>query len=159
MRINYEFKAGDPMIIGHLRAPEIADINTWQVNTEYTLEFHQGHATGYPIYIRPNGCGDTSNIPKIDTRNKFATDYNTIGKIANSEKLGGLSNGAKTEILAIIANEWAVLQKLSQRIWDGERVIEGPSVLELWAEEEGSDTGQHTQQIGMAQLRKILGGY
>jgi len=159
MRINYEFKADDPMVIGHLRAPEIADVQTWQVNTEYTFEFHLGHGTGYPIYIRPNGCGDTSNIPKIDTLNKFATSYDKISKIANSEKLGGLSNNARAEILAIIANEWGVLQELSKRIWDGERVIEGPSVLDLWAEEEGSDTGQHNVEISRTQLRKILGGY
>lgn len=160
MRINYEFKAGDPMIVGHLHQPEILDIRTWQQSSEYTLEFHQGHATGYPIYIRPAGNSDNSNIPKIDTKNKFACDYDTIAKITNGEKLNtSLSTGAKQELLNIIADNWDILKTLSECIWDGDRVIPGKSVLELWGDDEGSATGQHHDQISMGDLRKVLGGY
>jgi hypothetical protein len=159
MQINYRFRRDDPIIVGHLRQPEIHDVTTWQASDEYTLEFHPGHPTGYPIYIRPNNCGAKSNLPKIDTRNKFAADYATINQIANSEKLGTLSNAAKDDLLAVIRDEWDTLQKLSVRIWEGERVGEGKSVLELWAENEGADTGQHDVEISIGTLRKVLGGY
>jgi hypothetical protein len=68
MQINYRFRHDDPIIVGHLRQPEIHDVTTWQVSDEYTLEFHPGHPTGYPIYIRPDNCGAKSNLPKIDTK-------------------------------------------------------------------------------------------
>lgn len=115
---NFTFTAGDAIVTRYLTGTEIGQIVTQQVSTEYTFEFHGGHTTGYPIYIRPNGNTDGSNIPKIDTRNKAATDYNTIQKIANSGKLtASLNQTTQTEILNIIRTDWLRLQNLANRYW------------------------------------------
>lgn len=120
---NFTFTAGDNIVTTYLTANEIQQIQTQQASNDYTFEFHPGHGTGYPIYIRPNGNTDNSNIPKIDTRNKSAADYNTINKIANSGKLtSALGNNAQTEILNIIRTDWARLQSLARRYWENDPV-------------------------------------
>lgn len=58
---NFTFTAGDAIVTRYLTGTEIGQIVTQQVSTEYTFEFHGGHTTGYPIYIRPNGNTDGSN--------------------------------------------------------------------------------------------------
>lgn len=118
MADNFNFTTGDTIVTDYLTEAERDQIVTQQASTEYTFEFHSGHLTGNPIYFRPDGNTDTSNMPKIDTRNKSAGDYNTIGKLANSGKLRrALSPKAQTEILTIIKNDWPRLQILAERFW------------------------------------------
>jgi hypothetical protein len=134
-------------------------VTTWQTSDEFMFEFHPGHTTGYPIYIRPAGNTDSSNVPKIDTKNKFAYHYAAITDIANDGKLtSALSNTAQTELLAIIQAEWASLVTLARRYWEDSPVTATrKTATEIWADEEGAETGQHNMNISIDQLRKILG--
>ncbi|HET8728160.1 MAG TPA: hypothetical protein VFO41_11660, partial [Alphaproteobacteria bacterium] len=139
-RMNFLFQADDPVVLAYLRQPEINRVGRWQTSNAYTFEWHDGHPTGHPLYIRPDGNGDNSNIPKVDTRNKTAAHYPDINAIPNSDKLGGLRERDRAEILAIIHEEWDIFAELARRIWENDGINEGPSLLEQWAEAETEDT-------------------
>lgn len=114
----FDFVNTDLIVTTYLTQGERANIAVWQVSGEYHFEFHNGHPTGRPIYIRPDGNTEGANIPKFDTLNRTAANYNAITKFANGTKLrDALSNGAQAEILNIIANNWAVLSLLATRWW------------------------------------------
>jgi hypothetical protein len=155
----FRFEADDEIIVAYLPANTRANVTHWQTSDEYNFEFHSGHLTGNPIYIRPDGNRDGSNVPKFDTLNKNASDYSTIGSFANSGKLDGLSNRAKNDILAIISNNWAALQALANNYWvmgpvDGRDAEE--IEMAAWANREMEmDTGQHSNEISMSQLEAI----
>ncbi len=159
MQINFKFQQNDPIIQAHLTGTEIGEVETWQESDGYDFEWHPGHPTGYPLYIRPYGCTVGQNLPKFDTKNHTAGDYTNITDLPNGQLLRrDLDNNDQNEILALIAGEWDKLATLARRMWEGERVGDGKSVLELWGEEEyAKDSGQHDEQISRDQLRRILG--
>jgi len=114
----FRFSSTDTLIAARLSITEIAAVTVWQSSYDYDFEFHNGHPTGYPIYVRPSGNTDTSNIPKFDTLNKSATNYNAISKFANHTKLtSALRNTAQQDILNVISNNWATLSLLATRWW------------------------------------------
>lgn len=156
---NWTWDNTDQFVQDYLTGGEIAGVAHWQASGDYTFEFHGGHTTGYPIYIRPTGNTDHSNIPKVDTKNVYVGTYNTIADIANDGKLtAALSIAAQAELIAIITNEWATLKTLAERFWTDSPVnVARPTAQDLWAAEETSDTGQHNVQISRNQLHKILG--
>jgi hypothetical protein len=118
-RLNFKFQDNDAVVMDYLTAEEVKAVKTWQNSEEYTFEFHDGHDTGNPIYIRPTDNTDSSNLPKMDTKNKSASSYKQITSLANGAKLNAaLKSKAKTEILAIIANEWDSLSVLADRYWN-----------------------------------------
>ncbi|MEL6999428.1 MAG: hypothetical protein AAFP68_14285 [Pseudomonadota bacterium] len=156
---NWTWDNTDQFVLDYLTGGEIGAVGDWQASGEYTFEFHGGHTTGYPIYIRPTGNTDHSNIPKVDTKNVYAGTYNTITDIANDGTLtAALSNNAQADLIAIIQNEWATLKTLAERFWTDSPVnVARPSAQDLWAEEEASDTGQHNTLISKDLLYKIYG--
>lgn len=159
MAMNFCFQQTDTIVLDYLKGGEISAVTQWQQNTEYTFEFHFGHDTGNPVYVRPNHNTDTSNLPKIDTKNKYAHQYTSIDDLANGGKLKrDLSPTAQNDIITILQNSWDAFQTLATRFWDGEPVREARTALEIWAEEETADSGQHDTTIPLTQLRKILGG-
>ena len=162
MAVLFRFDGEDPIVKGYLSQGRLNAVTTWQTTTEFSFEFHSGHLTGFPIYVRPATNRDTSNVPKMDTLNHQASDYASIGSFANSEKLGVLSNAAKTNLLAIVAQNWAALQELARNYWQNSPVSpdRSPEDLELeaWAEREGADTGQHFEEITRQQLHSIYEG-
>ncbi len=120
MVTTFNFTQADATVQQYLNATERGNVTAWQTDYSYSLEFHAGHTTGDPIYFRPGGNKDKSNIPKIDTKNKQASDYKTLQHIANWGKLqGGLKKAAYDEIVQIIANSWGSLQLLASRFWSG----------------------------------------
>jgi|GEM_PF-4634008 len=146
----FKLQAGDPVVKAYVSAGILGAIRIWQTSEEYDFELHSGHLTGYPIYIRPDGNRDTSNISKFDTLNKTATDYPSIESLANGEKLARLSIRAKNEILFIILNDWTALSELARNYWDNTPVSNKTKEeieLEAWAQRETADTGQHFEQI------------
>lgn len=162
MAVLFKFKADDPIIQGYLPSNVRNAITIWQSSDEYDFEFHSGHLTGNPIYIRPAGNRDTSNVPKFDTQNKSASDYTAISSFANGEKLTGLSTRAKNEILNIIQNNWAALSALARNYWVTGPVSEKSAEeieMEAWIERETSDTGQHLETISRDDLNRIYGNY
>jgi len=156
MRINYTFTEDDEVVIGNLKETERNGINTWQTSDDYTFEFHLGHGTGYPIYIRPEGNTDTSNLPKFDTKNKYAHNYSNIQSFANSGKLQNeLSQKAQTDLLAVIRDNWDLLQTSSKRMWEGEDIGEGMSAMAIWAKEETADPIPQDAEISIKQFRRL----
>lgn len=116
----FEFKANDPIVQRYLTPQERQLVTRWQTTTGWKFEFHGGHTTGYPVYVRPDGNTDKSNLPKMDTLNKGANDYRIIDRFANSGKLKqSLGNQQQTDLLAIVAAEFATLALISSRYHTG----------------------------------------
>lgn len=114
----FTFKKTNPMVVRYLTQPEIATITTEQASDAYVFEFHEGHDTGNPIYVRPDGNKDKSNLPKFDTKNKTASDYRTVGSLANGGKLEtALKTRDKTDLINVIQNNWALLSKIASGYW------------------------------------------
>lgn len=152
MAVQFRFEADDAVVTGYITATLRNAIQTWQHRDDYVFELHDGHLTGYPIYIRPDLYARAkSNIPKFDTLNKTAAMYASISSFANSDKLDQLPLPSRTEILNIVANNWAALCELAQNYWNGAPVTGAPSAEEIelaaWAALETKDTGQHTEEI------------
>lgn len=138
----FKFQQNDPVLQQYLSATERGNIAQWQANTEYDFEFHFGHLTGNPVYIRPDACeDDTSRIPKFDTINSNSGMYNTITKFRNHAKLtSNLSNTAQTEIVQLVGANWASFVLLAQRYYkdgppDADETPED-RLTRLWAIEE-----------------------
>lgn len=159
MAVLFRFESDDPIVKGYLSTVRLNAITTWQTTDEFSLEFHSGHLTGFPIYVRPATNRDSSNVPKMDTLNHQASDYAEIAGFANAGKLAGLSTAAKNNLLAIVAQNWAALQELAANYWQNAPVSPDRSPedveLEAWAAREGADTGQHFEEITRDQLHGI----
>ena len=118
-----------------MNAAERREVAVWQKVDTYTFEFHEGHGTGNPIYIRPNGNEDTKNLPKFDTLNKSPSHF-YLGKgtavkvvtFANGSKLTALPAPTQADIEAVVAGSWPSLQLMAQRRWDGEKAPADPVV-------------------------------
>ncbi len=107
---NFKFKSSDATFKKYTRASHRSGVKTWQKSSEYEFELHTGHATGSPVYVRPDGNTDTSNLPKFDTKSKSASDYASITDFANKGKLQKeLSKSAQEDLLAVIKANWDVL--------------------------------------------------
>lgn len=130
----FRFDSTDPLITARLNATEIANVTSWQGSYDYNFEFHNGHPTGYPIYVRPVGNRDTSNLPKFDTKNKSANDYRAITSLANGQKLrSALTSTAQQDVLNVIANNWATLALLATRWWTNKMapvIVQAPIIVQ-----------------------------
>jgi hypothetical protein len=108
--------ATDPIVTQYNRGNLIA---LAQVSMNFVFEFHGGHETGNPVYVRVVGNKDNSNVPKFDTKNKTAANYTSYSKLANSGKLDqakrdkDLKNTDLTEITNLIVNNFAFFQQLA----------------------------------------------
>lgn len=108
--------ATDPIVTQYNRGNLIA---LAQVSLNFVFEFHGGHETGNPVYVRVVGNKDNSNVPKFDTKNKTAANYTSYSKLANSGKLDqaksdkDLKNTDLTEITNLIVNNFAFFQQLA----------------------------------------------
>src|SRR6266481_9312768 len=112
MQINFCFQPNDKTVQDYLAVGEVSAV-VWQTSEEYTFEFHFGHETGNPVYIRPKRNEDQSNLPKIDTKNKVKFQYKSIDKISNGLKLKQqLSPKAQTDIINVLQNSWDKFQLL-----------------------------------------------
>ncbi len=91
-----------------------------QTSQNFVFEFHGGHITGNPIYVRVVGNKDNSNVPKFDTKNKVAASYTTYSSLANAGKLDqakkdkDLKQTDLAEIGTLINRNWAFLQELAR---------------------------------------------
>jgi hypothetical protein len=153
----FKFQEDDPIVTNYVPATTRAAITTWQAREDYDFELHSGHLTGYPIYVRAElWARATSNIPKFDTLNKSASDYDAITKFANEDKLSQLSNPAKTDLLRVIRDNWVALSELAQNFWNGTPVsTRTPEEIEMeaWANAETADRGP-IEMRNLADFRK-----
>lgn len=116
----FEFKANDQLVTTYTTPQERQLVTRWQTTTGWKFEFHGGHTTGYPVYVRPDGNTDKSNLPKMDTLNKGPNDYRIIDRFANGNKLKqALSNLQKTDLLAVVAASFGTLSLIAQRYHTG----------------------------------------
>lgn len=161
MAVLFSFESDDPIVTGYLSQARLNAVTTWQTEEDFRFEFHTGHLTGFPIYIRPATNRDGSNIPKMDTLNHQASDYSAIKDFANHEKLAVLSSAAKRNLLAIVRDNWEALQELASNYWQNRPVTPNKSKedleFEAWARQEGEDTGRHFEQISRDQLWAMYG--
>jgi len=125
--IQWKFEANDAVVQARLSSGERGDVTRWQQDDGYVLEFHTGHDTGYPIYVRLAGEKGGSSAPKFDTRNKSVSDYYpkrttavSINKLSNGGKLSKLPSRSQRDIEAIIGTSWASLALIAQRYWNSE---------------------------------------
>lgn len=117
--ILFRFEEDDPIVTNYIRGTARTAITSWQTRDDYDFELHSGHLTGYPIYIRAElWARVTSNIPKFDTLNKSADDYNAISKFANSDKLDKLPLPSKNEIIRLLSDNWDAFQELALNYWN-----------------------------------------
>src|SRR5579862_5898573 len=118
--ILFKFQQDDPVVTNYVPATTRTAITTWHTRDDYDFELHSGHLTGYPIYIRAGlWARATSKIPKFDTLNKSASDYEQISKFANEDKLEKLSQPSQNDILRVIRDNWEALSELAQNFWNG----------------------------------------
>lgn len=106
----FTFTKTDPLLLRYLTPGQIAGITHQQTSDEYQFEFHGGHETGNPVYVRPNDNTDKSNLPKFDTRNKSANNYTDVTHLANGGKLlRQLEKRDREDLINVIQNNWALL--------------------------------------------------
>jgi len=122
--IVFRFEENNPTLRRYLNTAERAEVDHWQTpNMTWSIELHPMHLTGNPFYIRLFGNTDSGNVPKVDTRNKTASQYGDITKIANNAKLrnkGGLNTVEQGLLITFISNNWDHLSLIAQRYADGE---------------------------------------
>ncbi len=120
--IPFTWNNNNQVVMNHLNRIERQAMNE-QKSSEYEFEFHDGHDTGYPIYIRPTHTEAqkwNSNIPKIDTKNNDSSKFNDIKDITNWVKLDKyIKTNGKKEILTIIQKDWKKLELFAKRFWTG----------------------------------------
>jgi hypothetical protein len=98
----------------------------------WSLELHPGHLTGEPFYIRMQGNTDNGNVPKVDTLNHTAIEYNQMGAIANYQKLRkGLTETQITVLLTFIRTNWVSLTLIAHRYANGQVAPPDPIPMAL----------------------------
>ena len=74
--LQWKFTANDPVVRRYMNATERAAVTGWQNDAlPISFEFHPGHATGEPLYIRVDGNDDNANVPKVDTKHASAANF------------------------------------------------------------------------------------
>ena len=112
----FKVRPTDPLV---LRFQLQGQIVLQQVSDNFSFEFHGGHETGNPVYVRVEGNKDKSNVPKFDTLNKTAQNYPSYSDLANSGKLDqakkdkNLTNADLNEITQLITQNFAFFQAIA----------------------------------------------
>jgi hypothetical protein len=96
----------DETVRAHLNQAERNQVPRWQQSTTYKFEFHNGHNTGEPIYVRRNNTVGGKNLTKFDTLN------HDTGVMVNDNKL---TVQQKSEVEAILRDSWAQLKLFAHR--------------------------------------------
>ena len=129
----WKFTATDPVVMRYMNTQERNAVTAWQAATlPIRFEFHPGHATGEPIYIRVDGATDNSNVPKVDTKTGSATDFGkNLESLSNYQKLVGgvlqgkkygaaLGQGSATALRVLLNTQFNNLQLIAHRYWNNE---------------------------------------
>lgn len=125
MAVNFQFNGRDALVLTYLTQAERGRILGPQATDAWTFEFHPGHETGTPIYMRPKGCTVSSNLTKIDTRTMQGTllAYDA-GRVVNNEVIERsckMKSGDKTAMFTVLQNNWALLADLAHRYKNGDK--------------------------------------
>jgi hypothetical protein len=122
MPTRFKMIATDPLIQTYLTIAERGQINPQQAGDTWDFEFHGGHETGTPLYIRPNGNKATHNLTKFDTHTIDGQPlaYNA-GNIINPEHVDAMKSAARNHLYAVVAGNWGLLRTVSWRFKRGDR--------------------------------------
>jgi hypothetical protein len=115
----FRFENDNLTLRNYLNTAERARVRSWQPGgSRWSIELHSGHPQGQPFYIRLDGNTDSENVPKADTLNHLASEFNVISGFKNWEKLkAGLSSTAQTALLLFVRQNWDLLTLIAQRYW------------------------------------------
>jgi len=129
----WKFTANDAVVQRYLNTAERNAVTAWQnANLPIRFEFHPGHTTGEPLYIRVDGNADNANVPKVDTKDASASDFAAnLESLSNYQKLVGgnlkgkkvgalLSQGDATTLRVLLNTEFDNLQLIAHRYWNNE---------------------------------------
>lgn len=124
-QLNWTFTAPDRTVKKYLPAEDVKKVTTWQTDADYTFEFHDGHTTGYPIYVRMDGSTVSKNLTKFDTKgiaSPSLTNRVLLTKITNDNPKK-LSTTALTALEDLITDEWAHFKTIAERYWTAVPVV------------------------------------
>jgi hypothetical protein len=110
----FKFKANDTLVMKYLNSTERGQVQRWQMYDNYNYEFHTGHTTGDPIYVRPTTPTAkrwNDNVPKFDTNTGVWTGW------ANGPKLENEDKSAWQDAEAVRNASFASLCLLAKRYW------------------------------------------
>ena len=112
----------DPLIQTYLTVAERGQINPQQAGDTWDFEFHGGHETGTPFYIRPAGNKVTHNLSKFDTHTLDDRPLTySADNMVNSEHVEKMKGAAKTHLYAVVSGNWGLLCTVSRRFKRGDR--------------------------------------
>ena len=121
----FKVTANHPLIQRYLTQAERGRINPVQNSAGWDFEFHFGHTTGSPIYVRPKGCTVSSNLTKIDTRTLegVALAYRADGLVNTEviERTCKMKSGDKDHMYEVLSGNWNLLVVLARRYYEGDR--------------------------------------
>ena len=125
----YPFKlvVNETMVAYYLAKKGQVALTRPQTCQAFDFEFHPGHTTGYPIYVRMEGNDDTKSMTKFDTKNKSAPQLPvkkdmSDGDFVNFDKVT-LSSTEKTNLQILIRDNWEFLKYMAKRIYDDDAVL------------------------------------
>jgi hypothetical protein len=137
----WKLKANDQIVLRYLNTAERGRVTAWQQDGwPWDLEFHTGHDTGDPIYIRVTGNTDGTNVPKVDTKTITATELATdLSAVKNYQKLAGgkikgkpyaalLTTGQQSTLRVFLQTQLPHLKIIGRRYWNAEAVPPDPIV-------------------------------
>lgn len=110
----FKFKATDATVTKYLNSTERGQVTRWQMYDGYNFEFHTGHTTGDPIYVRPTTPTAkrwNSNVPKFDTNTGVWTGW------ANGPKLENEDGTAWGDVEAVRGASFHTLCLMARRYW------------------------------------------
>jgi hypothetical protein len=120
---NFQLNAHDDLVQLFLTRAERANIVNAQNTDAWEFEFHRGHDTGSPFYMRPRGCTLGQNLTKFDTHtiNGAPLAYNNQNLRNRDviERTCKMSARDKEAMFRVISTNWALMGTLSLRWWGG----------------------------------------
>lgn len=126
----FKLEVNDTMVAYYLAKKVQVGLKRSQTCTGFDFEFHPGHPTGYPIYVRMVGNEDSKSMTKFDTKNKSAPQLPvkkdmSDGDFVNFDKVT-LSSTEKTNLQILIRDNWEFLQYMAKQIYEGEPKAKPP---------------------------------
>jgi hypothetical protein len=131
----FKFTKTDKTVRAYLSATEIGQVRKWQdYEDDWSFEFHNGHTTGRPLYVRAKSDYSSENLPKIDTIEHTASDYTNINCITNYMKLVNyLDSKAKKDVMAVVQQSWDSLVILVNNHYESKTVTAAPAPVAVVA--------------------------
>lgn len=118
----FKMVATDAVLQTYLTLAERNSIRPSQRGDAWNFEFHGGHETGTPFYIRPDGCGVNRNLSKFDTHTRDGTRLAyAADNMRNQEHVEAMSKANRDHLYEVVSGNWILLAAVSKRFPAGDR--------------------------------------